>query len=303
MSGNSKIEWTEKVWNPITGCSKVSAGCMNCYAESIAKRFWGERKFTDVQFHPERLEEPFKWKKPARVFVNSMSDLFHKDIPFETISRILDVIRCAKRHTFIVLTKRPVRMLEFFTEFVPKHYITDYNFNLPNLWLGVSVEDQITANARIPYLLQTPAIVRFVSAEPLLGEIDLKKIGLPEAGKLRDALCGYGYFSDWQKSIANNKLDWVIVGAESGVKKRECNTEWIEDIVSACKQSGVPVFVKQIHGWQFKELGKPGKLFVEKDINYFPDFVKYREYPDKSSNEKGVMSNESKNENAERKGK
>jgi protein gp37 len=177
----TKIEWCMnpdgtpgEVWNPVTGCQKVSAGCKNCYAERIAARFWGERKFTDVQTHVDRLDIPFHWKKPRRVFVNSMSDLFHEDVPDKFIGSVWSKMLEFPKHTFLILTKRPLRMAETISRIVAECERKGLR-QASNIWLGVSAEDQKTAEERIPYLLQTPAAVRFVSCEPLLGPVDLSK--------------------------------------------------------------------------------------------------------------------------------
>ncbi len=223
MGGLTKIQWTDAVWNPVTGCTKVSAGCKNCYAEGIAKRFWGDRKFTDVQLHPERLEQPLHWKKPRMIFVNSMSDLFHEDIPFEFITEIFRVIDGCKRHTFQILTKRPNIAIEYLSD------INGGKYSLPdNVWLGVSVEDQVTADERIPLLLQTPAAVRWISAEPLLDRISLqddKRMYLDSVGA---------------------DLDWVVVGGESGQRRRPIDLDWARNIRGQCKQARVPFFMKQV---------------------------------------------------------
>lgn len=185
MSATTKIQWTDRTWNPVRGCSLVSAGCANCYAMKQAHRFSGRGKpyedLTELGPHgprwngnimlvPEALEEPLRWKTPARVFVNSMSDLFHEDVPIKFISRVWLTMQLAPQHTFQILTKRPERMLAYMREF--GHY---EGKPLPNVWLGVSVENQATADERIPLLLQTPAAVRFVSAEPLLSPINLSQ--------------------------------------------------------------------------------------------------------------------------------
>lgn len=248
----TNIEWVTnpdgdkgKTWNPITGCTKISQGCKNCYAESIAKRFWKDRKFTDIEFHEDRLMQPSKWEKPSMVFVNSMSDLFHESISYYIIDKIFYRMEIANQHTFQVLTKRPERMLEFAKAYCKKHEVP----NLPkNVWLGVSVEDQKTAYERIPLLIQIPSEVRFLSCEPLLSNIDFNSLA---------------YFND-------ALIDWVIVGAESGTKKRECEIEWIENIAIQCKSANVPVFVKQIN--------LNGKIV--KDINKFPENLRIREYPE-----------------------
>ena len=194
---STEIEWTDETWNPVTGCTKVSAGCKNCYAETVANRFWGERKFTDVRCHAERLNAPTRWRKPRRVFVNSMSDLFHEDVPDDFIANVFNRIRwcyaAGRGHTFQILTKRPQRMrdvmrrLRFDGAGTGRVWIAASDdaagyplgsghrgsTGLPNVWLGVSVEDQASADARIPVLLQTPAAVRFLSCEPLLGPVDI----------------------------------------------------------------------------------------------------------------------------------
>ncbi|MGW4488407.1 DUF5131 family protein [Amycolatopsis sp. NPDC004368] len=187
MAQNSKIEWTDTTWNPVTGCTKVSPGCEHCYAETLHERFNGKGSFATVTLHPNRLDLPLRWKKPRRVFVNSMSDLFHKDIPDEFIAMVFAAMALAPQHTFQVLTKRHARMRSllsdpWFFEGVLPHAVdqlstSDYEFRYPlrNVWLGVSTEDQKWADIRIPALLDTPAAVRWISAEPLLGSIDLTK--------------------------------------------------------------------------------------------------------------------------------
>lgn len=190
---STSIEWTDDVWNPVTGCTKVSRGCKNCYAETWAGRRigqWKDRPFTDVRCHPERLDQPLRWRKSRRVFVNSMSDLFHEDVPDEFIDKVFGVMALAPLHTFQVLTKRPERARAYLTarndptgvlpirrassEFMAAagHPTEPWSMPLANVWLGVSVEDQATADERIPLLLDTPAAVRFVSYEPALGPVD-----------------------------------------------------------------------------------------------------------------------------------
>lgn len=229
----SIIEWTEQTWNPITGCNKVSPGCANCYAEGIAKRFWGDRKFSDVQFHPKRLGQPLKRKKSTMYFVNSMSDLFHEAVTFQQKLEIFSVISRTPQHTYQVLTKRPERMMNFMSD-----YIASFG-PLPNLWLGVTVENQRTADERVPLLLQTPADVRFLSCEPLLEEIDL-------TGAFAE-IDGNG--EPWAPRCnpdGSNAIDWVIVGGESGPKSRPCDIAWIRSIVEQCKEAEVACFVKQL---------------------------------------------------------
>lgn len=251
------IEWTRgddgsmgETWNPVTGCTKVSQGCKHCYAERVFPRAYAKsgRKFTDVQCHPERLKAPLHWRKPRRVFVNSMSDLFHEDVPDEFIDQVFAVMALASQHTFQVLTKRPERMLECVRR-IGKSAKTlndaarslGYTFEfawkywpIKNVWLGVSVEDQETADERIPLLLQTPAAVRFVSAEPLLGPIVFdRQVHLERRTKI---LTG----------APAPRIGWVIVGGESGPKARPCDVGWIRSIVGQCKAADVACFVKQI---------------------------------------------------------
>ena len=191
----TKIEWADEVWNPVTGCTKVSEGCRHCYAETMAKRFWTKdhieleyvsgvadndivrevfvpRDFTEVRCHPERLDQPLHWRKPRKVFVNSMSDLFHDDVPDEFISAVWMRMIATPQHNYQILTKRPSRMLKIVNNLF-KGLFDRMPHVASNVWLGVSVEDQKTADERIPLLLQTSAVVRFVSCEPLLGSINL----------------------------------------------------------------------------------------------------------------------------------
>jgi len=221
---STNIGWTNETWNPVTGCSKVSAGCKNCYAEAITERF-GTQKFTDVTLHPDRIDRPLHWRKPRLVFVNSMSDLFHKDVPRSFQCRVFQTMKYAPQHTFQILTKRPERM---------RDDLRAVTRPLPNVWLGVSCEDQATADERIPLLLQTPAAVRFVSCEPLLGSIDLAT-RIPRHARF---------------------LDWVIVGGESGPNRREMDLDHLLSIVDQCKAEGVPCFVKQDSAYKSGQQGR-----------------------------------------------
>jgi len=254
----TKIEWTNEVWNPVTGCTKVSSGCKNCYAERIAHRFWGERKFTDVQCHPERLEQPLRWKKPRMVFVNSMSDLFHEDVPDDFIDHVFAVIALVPKHTFQILTKRPARMAQYLSERIEgldissriwmtangidrgANMIETPDWPLPNVWLGISCEDQKTADERTPILLQCPAAVRFVSIEPMLGGIDLSAY----FGGAYCALPG-----DRIEPYYNFGISWVIVGGESGPNARPMHPDWARAIRDQCQAAGVPFFFKQWGEW------------------------------------------------------
>jgi len=228
----SKIEWTDHSWNPITGCTKISTGCKNCYAERLAERFRGikghpyEQGF-DLKLWPERLEIPLRWKKPRMVFVCSMSDLFQDGIETQFIEDVFAVMRCCPQHTFQVLTKRPQRAYAFFW---------DYGKPPPNVWLGTSVENQENADNRIPDLLQCQTSVRFLSVEPMLGPIDLNP-WLPTVCSMhhRRDCCG-----------RKSEIDWVIVGCESGPKRRPMGLDWARSILAQCRAANVPVFIKQL---------------------------------------------------------
>jgi protein gp37 len=269
--GDTSIEWTDKTWNPVTGCTKVSQGCKHCYAEAIANRMWATqykpnadgtaRKFTDVRCHDDRLTQPLSWKKPARVFVNSMSDLFHPDVPFEFILRVFGVMREAHWHTFQVLTKRPEIAFHFMSWLMNGLGYTSYP--TPNVWLGVSVEDQANADKRIPVLLQTPAAVRFISAEPLLGPVKLQGWD----GQLSRNYLGSGYVPD----VAHRApLNWVIVGGESGRGARPFNPDWARSIRDQCAAAGVAFFMKQMGGL------RPGTT-----LEALPPDLRVREFPER----------------------
>lgn len=290
----SKIEWTEKTWNPIVGCSKVSAGCKNCYAISMAWRLQhiqhskekyagtvektagGQLNWTGkVNIIEKEFIKPFTWKKPSMVFVNSESDLFHESIPYGTIRDLFGVMSVCKEHTFQVLTKRPQRMVEFFKWFEesdpdfqddPAHEAYDlcdaYGIEtgcgtafeteawpLKNVCLGVSVENQQTANERIPLLLQVPAAVRFLSCEPLLGPISLDSIDTeitcPESKYCRIRPLT-GIQTDMGRPCPDTpKLDWIIVGGESGHGARPLHPDWVRSLRDQCQKAGTAFFFKQ----------------------------------------------------------
>ena len=224
MASKSTIEWTDATWNPVTGCTKVSPGCAHCYAEAITLRFGRGGPFlpgkTTIELHPDRLRLPLSWKQPRRIFVNSMSDLFHEEVPLAFIRRVFKVMEEAERHTFQILTKRHERLQAL----APK-------LNWPgNVWMGVSVENQYWADRRIPALADVPASVRFLSVEPLLKPVDLRP---------------------------NLELvDWVIVGGESGPKARALQPEWVRQIRDHCVAAGVPFFFKQWGGRTSKSGGR-----------------------------------------------
>ena len=241
----TKIEWTDATWNQTTGCTKVSGGCKHCYAERTWQRlsanpktvYFG-RKFTDVQCHPERLEQPLHWTNPRRIFVNSMSDLFHEDVPYEFIAKVFAVMARCPQHTFQILTKRPERMKVFMMS-------SSYS-NLPNVHLGVSVEDQETANRRIPTLMKTPAAVRWISAEPLLGPIHLSNLTHPYDPKETRLSALTGMFRHKNKVLAMYMaIDWVVVGGESGPKARPMNPDWVRSIRDQCAAAKIPFMFKQ----------------------------------------------------------
>ena len=263
--GNTRIEWTEKSWNPITGCTKISPGCQNCYAERMAKRLRGRCRYDadnpfKVTLHPDRLEEPLHWRKPSMIFVCSMGDLFHEDVPRWIRFEVMDIILQAKQHIFLILTKRPANMKDFFEWYYTKAGRTTET--IKNLWLGITAENQEMADLRIPILLQIPAAVRFVSVEPMLSPVRLilarryctncnylhwsynpagcgfvyKEVYCPECG------FAYGYHSP----EGNSSIDWVICGSESGQNRRPANIEWIRSLKNQCVDADVPFFLKQM---------------------------------------------------------
>jgi protein gp37 len=294
----SNIEWTQQTWNPVVGCSKVSAGCQNCYAinqayrnaaigkqmpspgrlayyEGLTEKRGNRVEWTGaVRFVPEALEIPLRRKKPTTWFVNSMSDLFHESVSLEELFEIASVMLATPQHTYQVLTKRPERMAEAWAEVldllqdaVDATSITPTNVNpLPNVWLGVTVENQKAADERIPFLLQTPAAVRFLSCEPLLEEIDINKAMYPDGG-----YSCFGFFDGFGYEVF---LQWVIVGGESGTNARPCKVDHIRSIVKQCRDANVPVFVKQLGSNADYPVAGKGS-----NIDEFPDDLKVRGLP------------------------
>jgi protein gp37 len=302
LSDKSKIEWTDATWNPIRGCSRVSEGCRNCYAERIAARFSGPGQpyegLAKIVRHNYRgglptgelgsraswtgevrfagfktLEQPSRWKQPLRVFVNSMSDLFHEKVTEEMLCLIFAEMVVCPQHVFQVLTKRPERMREWMSfshgrgariklagGWVRWHgangktYLDEKEiapWPLPNVWLGVSVEDQATADARIPLLLETPAAVRWVSYEPALGPVDFSRWLRNESERVTDAerraraegaahVPGKGSVGD---------IDWIVCGGESGPGARPMHPDWARSVRDQCAAAGVPFFFKQWGEW------------------------------------------------------
>ena len=248
MSDRTAIEWSDATWNPVTGCTKVSRGCKNCYAERVFPRAYGSRKFADIKLHHDRLEQPLHWRKPRHIFVNSMSDLFHEDVTDNFIDAVWTTMAKTPWHTYQILTKRPQRMFEYISRNIAngrtwREGIT--RIPLPNVWLGVSCEDQETADERIPLLLRTPAAVRFISCEPLLKYIDLRSHFLGHCREHDYA----GGFCLQRDHTGIEHLHWVIVGGESGPNARNCDLSWVLKIVKDCKTAEVPCFVKQLGAW------------------------------------------------------
>lgn len=233
---NSRIEWTESTWNPTTGCNKVSPGCKHCYAERMSKRLqsMGVQKYSDafqLRLHEDALTAPLHWKKPRKIFVNSMSDLFHDDISFDFIEKVFQVMHDASWHQFQVLTKRSSRLAKL-----------NLKIDWPqNVWMGVSVENY-DYKYRIEHLQQTNAPTKFLSLEPLLGPLD---------------------------NLNLNGIDWVIVGGESGPKARPMNKDWVVSIQKQCKIAQVPFFFKQWGGTNKKAAGREldGQIWSEMPVS------------------------------------
>jgi len=227
MAQNTAIEWTDATWNPVTGCTKISPGCDNCYAERFAERFRGlkghpfETGF-DLTRRPERLEQPLRWREPKMIFVNSMSDLFHKEIPLTFVQAVFDVMERAPWHVFQVLSKRSTRMRDF----VNARYVG--GSAPPHIWLGVSVEDGLRLS-RVRHLRETSARVRFLSLEPLIGPV---------------------------KELDLHEIHWVIVGGESGPRARPIEPDWVRTIRDRCVASQVAFFFKQWGGLRPKSGGR-----------------------------------------------
>lgn len=267
MADRSNISWTDATWNVVTGCTKVSAGCEKCYAETFAERWRGipGHYFTngfDLTLRPERLNLPFSWRKPRKVFVNSMSDLFHEKIPDSFIAETFAVMAKTPQHTYQILTKRHGRMRSLLNRASFRDNLAAWGqpWPLPNVWAGVSVENQHWADIRVPALLETPAAVRFLSCEPLLGPVDLTDCDGVNA-----------LDRDWisQMGAPHPFLDWVIVGGESGHGHRPVNVDWLTSIVDACRKADapVPVWTKQDSG---HKPGKQGRIPDGYWIHQFP---------------------------------
>jgi protein gp37 len=253
------IQWTDETWNPAVGCTHISPGCDHCYAATVASRQMqpahvgltvGRKWNNTVRLLPERLDEPLRWRKPRRVFVGSMTDLFHLDVPFEFVARVFATMCHTEQHTYQLLTKRPERMARMVGDRM-KWYVNQelgytrayHGWPLGNVWLGTSIESW-RYRFRARQLAAAPAAVRFLSVEPLLGPVDL---------------------TDYLEGI-----HWVIVGAESGPGRRDCCDSWVRDIRDQCSDADVPLFVKQLHG-------SDGRVLH--DLGQFPDDLRIREWP------------------------
>jgi protein gp37 len=264
MSDNSAIEWTEATWNVVTGCTRISDGCDHCYIERTMPFRTQHRRFdapgvggtTGVKRHSERLHLPLRWRNPRRVFVNSLSDLFHDQVPDEYIAEVFAVMAMARQHTFQLLTKRHARMRSLLNQpsFAADVYVRCAQrgatslpepwWPLPNLWLGVSVENQQWAGIRIPALLDTPAAVRWLSCEPLIGLVDLDPyIGPLVLRKGDSGRCG----TQWTEY--GDLIDWVVAGGESGPGARPMHPDWARTLRDQCVAAGVPYFHKQNGAW------------------------------------------------------
>ncbi len=292
MADKTGIEWTDATWNPVTGCSKVSQGCKHCYAEREWPRMtklvpaYAGRDFTDVRTHGDRLDQPIRWAKRRMIFVNSMSDLFHPAVPDEFIDSVFGVMWAClygrneqDGHIFQVLTKRADRMRDYLSTDrreawaraavhhgggIDPDGIYDQTLSFagphPRIWLGVSVEDQAAANERIPLLLDTPAAVRWISAEPLLGSVDLTRIEHQNYTVLADALGGIdSRGSGWGDNMQpGTTLDWVVAGGESGPKARPIHPAWARSLRDQCAAAGVPFLFKQWGEWFPTSIGQGG---------------------------------------------
>lgn len=343
MGKETGISWTDSTWNPIRGCSRVSEGCRHCYAESVAHRFSGpglpyeglvqlgaNGKSTGkwngvIKFVENHLLDPLKWKDSRRIFVNSMSDLFHENVTDEIRDKIFAVIRLSPQHTLQILTKREDNMLRYMSDKDTPDRINEYlafmtddmgiqrhlkdaggvwcepqrgeygrielagywdNLDVvwppPNAHLGVSVEDQKTADQRIPKLLDTPAAIRFISAEPLLGPIEPHRLAHGDESNLNAFKGQIEHLVQSQavKPTPCNKLDWVIIGGESGRDARPFELHWAESLIKKCKEANVPVFMKQLgsnpkfSGCRFITEDKSGA-----DPSEWPSALKVQEFP------------------------
>lgn len=271
----SKIEWTDSTWNPVSGCDKVSPGCNNCYAEALATRFAGGPAYPNgfaVTLKSQKLFEPLKWREPKRIFVNSMSDLFHADIPDEYVWRMFAVMSACPQHQFQVLTKRPQRMRNLLSDPRAEYHLREARIWLAgwysilssfptwppgNVWLGVSVENA-DYRFRIDLLRKTPAAVRFVSLEPLIGPLGI-------------------VLSDGPGALNLSGIDWAIIGGESGPGSRPMDLAWVRYLLDQCDLSGTAAFVKQLGTVWARQNG--AKHPKGGDPSEWPEWLRRREWP------------------------
>lgn len=318
MGDKTGIQWTDTTWNPIRGCSRVSEGCRHCYAEVVAGRFCGDgmpyeglirqtakapRWNGQIKLVHEKYSDPLRWQKPRMVFVNSMSDLFHEAMPFEEVAALFGIMAGSPRHTFQVLTKRPKRAQAFFkwlerevfeghTQYdVCRTYAArrvgsmlasrmpnDCPWPAPNIWLGASIEDQATAVERITPLLSTPAALLWLSYEPALGPVDFEDV-------LRWVAFPLSVFKGGgQRTETPWKIDWVVVGGESGPGARPFHVEWARQTIRQARPHGTPVFVKQLGAAPYLD-GEPMKLAAKKgdEPEEWPEDVRVRQWPGASN--------------------
>lgn len=292
MAG-TKIEWADAVWNPITGCTPISEGCDHCYAKRMANRLKGRYGYPAddsfrVTFHPDRLGEPAEMKKPRRTFVCSMADIFHDDVENWMIDQVFAVMAAEYRHTYILLTKRPERAMQYLESEYRLNYIYEQWYAvsgkpreaeawpLPNVWIGVTAENQARADERIPALLQIPAAVRFVSVEPMLGPVGLSRA------------TGNTSFDVGGDFPQDRTLDWVICGGETGPGARPMHPDWVRWLRDQCQAAGVPFFFKQWGEWCYgcdyyeedddvrRRIGKKaaGRLLDGREWNEFPEVAR-----------------------------
>lgn len=295
----TKIQWCDEVWNVVVGCSRISPGCSQCYAATAAasarlQRFPQYQKVAawdgTVEFVESQLLKPLSWKKSKKIFVCSMSDLFHENVPDEWIDKVMAVAALCPQHTFQILTKRPERALSYFTR-ENRFAFIDYQayeilradrapyyrehpvvkLPLKNVWMGTTVESQAMADRRISILLEIPAAVRWLSVEPLLEDTKLTFMN---------------YVDNWNDlgDKGCHKIDWVVCGGESGSGSRPCNLAWVRSLIAQCKDADVPVFVKQLGSRPFREKAEhkyPYKISDKKGgkIEEFPEDLRIREFP------------------------
>lgn len=284
MSDGSSIEWCDATWTPVVGCTRVSAGCDNCYAINTVHRFRKSDGLTKLRpksaarpgldwtgkvlLQPERLADPLRWRKPRRVFVCSQADLFHDQVPFKFIARVFGVMSECRQHTMIVLTKRIERAREFLAWLDPPSA-------LPNVHIGVSVEDQATADERIPVLLKVPAAVRWVSYEPALGPVTFDK--------------DRGWLSCGVDDVGGPHVDWIVVGGESGPRARPFHVEWALSTIEQCRDTGARAFVKQLgtsprQGVPVEDIHGTTRIvkladYAGGDMSEWPADLRVREFP------------------------